>query len=48
MLQLFSMTKQEHIDYWVKTAKDDWDAVEKMYQSKVYIHGLFFAHLYLE
>ena len=42
------MTKQEHIDYWVQTAKDDWDAVEKMYQSKVYIHGLFFAHLYLE
>ena len=42
------MTKQEHIDYWVKTANNDWSAVQKMYQSKVYIQGLFFAHLYLE
>lgn len=42
------MTKQEHIDYWVRTAKEDWKAVQSMYKSKVYIHALFFAHLVLE
>ncbi len=42
------MTKQEHIAYWVKTAGDDWDAIQKMYKVKTYIHALFFAHLVLE
>jgi len=43
-----SLSKEEHIKYWIDTAKNDWQAVQKMYKSKVYIHGLFFAHLYLE
>lgn len=42
------MTKQEHIDYWVKTANDDWDAVESLLNSKKYVQCLFFAHLVLE
>jgi len=42
------LTKQEHIVYWIKTAKEDWKAVQSMYNSKVYIHALFFAHLVLE
>lgn len=44
----FILTKQEHIAYWVDTAKKDWRAVQHMYQSKDYLHALFFAHLVLE
>ena len=42
------LTKDEHIKYWVDTAKKDWRAIQKMYKSKVYLHALFFAHLHLE
>jgi HEPN domain-containing protein len=42
------LTKEEHIKYWVETAKRDWQAIQKMYKSKVYLHALFFAHLVLE
>ena len=42
------MTKQEHIDYWVKAAKNDWAAVQNIYKAKEYTYALFFAHLVLE
>lgn len=42
------MTKDEHIAYWIDTAKRDWIAVQHMYKSKDYLHSLFFAHLVLE
>jgi HEPN domain-containing protein len=42
------LTKEEHIKYWVDTAKKDWQAIQKMYKSGVYLHALFFAHLHLE
>lgn len=42
------MTKQEHIDFWIKTANDDWEAVLSLYKSKKYVQALFFAHLTLE
>lgn len=42
------MTKQEHIDYWIKSATDDWEAVISLYETKRYTHCLFFAHLVLE
>ncbi len=42
------MTKDEHIAYWVYTAKKDWRAVQNMYKSKDYLHALFFSHLVLE
>ena len=42
------MTKEEHIAYWVETAQKDWRAVQHMYQSKDYLHALFFAHLLLK
>ena len=42
------MTKQEYIDYWITTAKDDWEAVEGLFSLKKYVHSLFFAHLTLE
>ena len=42
------MTKKEHIDYWVQTAKRDWRTVQNMFKTKDYVPSLFFAHLVLE
>ena len=42
------MTKQEHIDYWVRSADDDWEAVESLFEARKNIQCLFFAHLVLE
>ena len=42
------MTKEEHINYWIDTAHKDWIAVESMFNTKNYLHCLFWAHLVLE
>ena len=42
------MTKNEHIEYWIKSANDDWEAVQSLLNSKKYVQCLFFAHLVLE
>jgi HEPN domain-containing protein len=42
------LTKQDHIGYWVKTAAKDWKAVHDLYNTKNYLHSLFWAHLVLE
>ena len=42
------MTKQEHIDYWVKAAENDWATVQNIFKAKEYIFALFLAHLVLE
>ena len=42
------MTKEQHIEYWLKSAEDDWDAVHQLFSGRKYIHALFFAHLTLE
>ena len=42
------MTKQQHIDYWVNTAAEDWITVEILFDTKRYSHCLFWAHLVLE
>ena len=42
------LTKEEHIKYWVDSADEDLQAIQKMYKSGVYLHTLFFAHLHLE
>ncbi len=42
------MTKQDHIDYWVKTAAKDWKAIQDLYKTKNYVHALFWSHLVLE
>ena len=42
------MTKQQHIDYWINTAEEDWLSVEVLLNSKRYLHCLFWAHLVLE
>jgi HEPN domain-containing protein len=42
------MTKQEIIQYWKETADKDWIAVQSLFNTKNYVHSLFFAHLSLE
>ena len=42
------MTKQQHIDYWINTAEDDWLTLNALYTAKRYSHCLFWAHLMLE
>jgi HEPN domain-containing protein len=42
------LTKQQHIDYWTRSADEDWLTVEVMFTAKRYLHGLFWAHLMLE
>jgi len=42
------MTKQQHIDFWINTAEDDWDSVELLFNGKKYLQSLFWAHLVLE
>lgn len=39
------MTKQEHINYWVTAAENDWGAVQNIFKATEYIYALFFAHL---
>ena len=40
--------KQEHIDFWISQADDDWSAVNTLFMGKNYLQCLFFAHLVIE
>ena len=42
------LTKQEHIEFWLLQAEDDWTAVETLYKGNKYLQSLFFAHLVIE
>jgi len=42
------MTKDEHISYWLKTAKHDLDTAESLFKSGKYDWCLFIGHLVLE
>ncbi|MBI4648280.1 MAG: HEPN domain-containing protein [Bacteroidia bacterium] len=42
------MTKQEHIEYWLQSSKEDLKTAIQLFKTKRYLHCLFFAHLYLE
>ena len=42
------MTKEQYIDYWIDTSKNDWSTVETLFETRHYLHCLFFAHLSLE
>ena len=42
------MNKQDHIDYWRRTADSDWTAAETLFDKGHYLQCLFFAHLVLE
>jgi len=41
-------TKQEHIDFWIEQADDDWSAVDTLFLGKKFLQSLFFAHLVIE
>lgn len=42
------MTKEEHINYWIKSSEQDWDVVMTLYDQKKYVYSLFFVHLSIE
>ncbi len=42
------MTKEEHINYWVKTAEHDIDAMQGIFDAGKYDWALFVGHLALE
>ena len=42
------MTKAQYISYWVDTAQYDWTGAEHAFDTKDYMHCLFWAHLTLE
>lgn len=42
------MRTEELIRYWVTTANDDWESVQKAFASDDYVKALFWGHLYLE
>lgn len=42
------MTKEEHITYWVNTARHDWRTVQNMFKARDFVPALFFAHLVIE
>ena len=42
------MTKEQHIDYWLNTAEEDWTTVGALFAMDRYLHCLFWAHLTLE
>jgi HEPN domain-containing protein len=41
-------TKNEHIDFWLIQADDDWTAVDTLFKGRNYLQSLFFAHLVIE
>jgi HEPN domain-containing protein len=41
-------TKEEHINYWLNQAEDDWEAVDTLFKGKKYLQSLFFSHLVIE
>jgi HEPN domain-containing protein len=42
------MTKEQHIEFWIEQANDDWTAVGTLFDGKNYLQSLFFAHLVIE
>jgi HEPN domain-containing protein len=42
------MTKEEHINHWLNTARYDWEGTEEAFDTGRYVHCLFWAHLVLE
>ncbi len=42
------MTKQDHINYWLTTANDNWVDVQRMFKARSYVPCLFFTHLVFE
>lgn len=42
------MTKEQHVDYWKKSAEVDYDTIYALFKEKRFVHALFFCHLFLE
>ncbi len=42
------LNKQEHINYWLLSAKKNLKTVENLFKAKDYVPALFFMHLHLE
>ena len=42
------MTKDDHVAYWIKSAKKNLETVNHLFEDKQYPESLFFAHLTLE
>ena len=42
------LDKIGHINYWQKSAEEDWITVQTLFSEKRFLHSLFFAHLALE
>lgn len=42
------LSKQKHIEYWIKSAEKDKEVITYLFNGKKYVHSLFFAHLFLE
>jgi len=42
------LTKEEHINYWIKTAEHDLDAMQGIFDAGKYDWALFVGHLALE
>lgn len=42
------MTKQDHINYWIKTSENDLSSMESNFESGKYDWALFIGHLALE
>lgn len=42
------LSKEQHIQFWVNQAEDDWGAVEALLAVGKYIQALFWAHLVAE
>ena|ERR1035437_4930494 len=42
------MTKEEHINHWLKTSENDLKTMNILFKEGSYTHSLFFGHLYLE
>ena len=42
------MNKKKSIEYWLKSAEDDWKVTYHLFEKKDYAYALFFAHLTIE
>jgi HEPN domain-containing protein len=42
------MGKKETVKYWIKSAKEDWEVAQHLYDKKDYAYALFFCHLTIE
>ena len=42
------MTKDEHIEYWIKSSNEDFNIFELLFSNRKYVYSFFIAHLSIE